>query len=146
MALEYYSTDADLVKIRPNILSLGVDDWTEQHKKAFAIINRVIELRWYKDAAKEYSLDWRDTAFSPDLVEDGYLKDLSVYKTFELAYLFLMKGTDDPFEKQMKAFRDRYNEELKMVLAMGINYDWDGSGVVVDTERYQRTPRRLTRV
>jgi len=147
MAITVYSVDADLVEVRPNILQLGVDDWTFKHKEAFSAINRVVEVRWYKEAALEYSLDWRDNAFSPDLVEEGYFKDLSVNKTLELAYLYLMNaGESDPFERQMRIFRDRYNEELKILLATGINYDWDGSGVVVDTERYHHVPRRLTRV
>ena len=45
---EVYSTDDDLVKIRPNILDLGVPEWIDQHKEAFSIINRALVARWYK--------------------------------------------------------------------------------------------------
>lgn len=143
-----YSTDADLVKIRPNIMDLGVDAWSDQHDEAALIIDRVIIARWYKTAASEYSLDWRDTEFDSTLVEDNTFLRLSCYKALELAYLYLMKESpkEDPFEREMKLFRDLYNQELELVLSTGIGYDWDASGAVADTEKYQSFPRRLSRV
>jgi hypothetical protein len=143
-----YSDDADIIAIRPNITSLGVADWSDMHDKAAEKINRVIIRRWYKDAAAEYSLDWRDTEFNSALVEANTLKDLSCFKTLELCYMYLMKDSPEPdgFEREMNLFRKLYNQELEEILAIGIGYDWDGSGAVVDTEKYQRIPRRLTRV
>lgn len=148
MALTVYSTDEDLVAIRPNILSLGVDSWSGYHEKTFRLVNRTISRRWYQTACTEYSLDWRDTGFSPDLVEEDSLKDLACFKTLELAYLYLMKDSKEPdgFEREMHLFRKLYNQELEEVLSTGISYDWDGSGAIVDDERYQRNPRRLIRV
>lgn len=148
MAIVAYSTDEDLLEIRSNILSLGVDSWEEQHQKAFGIINRAIINKWYKEAAKDYSLDYRDAEFSPDLVEEGFLTELSCYKTLELIYLQLMKDSpqQDGFGRNREIFRDLYNEELREILASGISYDWDGDSSIVDTEKYQRVPRRLTRV
>jgi len=148
MALTQYSTDADLQAIRPNIMQLGVNDWTVQHRKAFEKINKTLNRRWYKVAASEYSLDYRDTLFNPDLVEQGTLLELSCYKTLELAYLYLMKDSPEPdgFEREMHLFRKLYNQELEELLSVGISYDWDGSGSVLDTEKFHRVPRRLTRV
>lgn len=143
-----YSTDADLIKIRPNIMALGVDDWSDMHNRAKTQIDQVLIARWYKTAASEHSLDYRDTEFDSDLVEDGILLDLSCYKTLELAYMYLMKDSPEPdgFERQMKLFRTLYNQELERLLAIGIGYDWAGDGAVTDTDKYLRVPRRLTRV
>lgn len=143
-----YSSDADLIAIRPNITSLGVSDWSSKHDEAKIIIDRVIIRRWYKEAAAEYSLDWRDTEFDSTLVEEDTFKNLSCYKTLELIYLYLMKDSakEDGFERERKIFRDMYNDELKEILATGIGYDWDNSGAIADTEKYHRIPRRLTRV
>jgi len=148
MAIEVYSTDADLVKIRSNILLLGETSWEEKHKEAFSIINRVIIGRWYQKAAAEYSIDWRQTEFSPDLVETGTLTMLSSYKTLELIYLLLMKDSpqEDAFERQHHLFRRLYREEMNEVLAIGISYDWDGDGEIVAEEHYQRVSRTLVRI
>lgn len=143
-----YSTDVDLQAIRPNILDLGVADWTAMHVKAAEKINRTLIRRWYKTAAAEYSLDHRDTEFDSDLIEENTLKDLSCYKTLELCYLYLMKDSKEPdgFEREMHLFRKMYNQELEELLAIGIGYDWSGDGSVTDTEKYFRVPRRLKRV
>jgi hypothetical protein len=142
-----YCSDADLVKIRPNILQLGVVDWEAQREEAYAIINRVITARWYRPAAPSMGIDPNVTAFNPEYLTDGLFLRLEVYKTLELAYLHLMKGgqDEDGFERQMKIFRNRYNEELALILDIGIDYDWSGSGDLDDDEKYIRAPRRLKR-
>lgn len=153
-----YSADADIVKIRPNILDLGVSSWesyvpeadpaVSMHDRAAEQIDRTIIRRWYREAAAYYSLDWRDTEFDSGLVEEGQFLLLSCYKTLELCYLYLMKDSKEPdgFEREMTMFRKLYNQELEEVLATGISYDWDGSGSAEDSEKYQRQPRRLRRV
>jgi hypothetical protein len=131
-----YCTDADLVKWRPNILQLGVEDWKEQREEAYAIINRVIEIRWYRQVAEEMGYDWRLTAFTPASVRTGTLTRLECFKTLELAYMHLKKGTPeaDGFERLEEQFRLRYSEELDLVLADGIDYDWSGNDTFDDDE------------
>ena len=142
-----YCTDSDLVKYRPNILSLGVSDWETQRTEAYTIINRVITARWYKKAAPEMGYDPNTTVFDPSYVRSATLTRLEAFKTLELAYMLLKKeGPEaDGFERLEKAFRSRYNEELEMVLAVGIDYDWSGSGEYEDDELYVRVQRRLVR-
>lgn len=147
MAIEVYSTDEHLIGVRPNILSLGVSDWTTHHVEAFDIINRILVGRWYKLVAAEYGVDWRETPFDPELVDASQLVRLSSYKTLELAYLYLMKDAPEPdgFEREMKLFRDRFNAELQDILALGISYDWDDSGTIEAGEQFQEQTRRLYR-
>jgi hypothetical protein len=147
MAIEYYSTDDDLIKIRPNILQLGVSDWEEQSKEAFSIINRSIVSKWYKEVAMEYDVEWRKEVFDPDKVDETQLVRLSCYKILELAYLHLMKDTPEPdgFERQMKLFQGLYATEFNNVLASGINYDWDASDTIEWDEKLMPRQRRLKR-
>lgn len=149
MAITSYCEDADLLPYRPKILSLGVSDWQTQREEAFAIINRIIDARWYREIIKQnkFDIDPNQTPFSPDLVQADQLKRLACFKTLELAYMLLMKdGVEaDAFERNMKTFRQLYNEELDVVLATGISYDWDASGSLTYDERYIRAPRRLKR-
>lgn len=147
MSVTYYSTDSDLVKIRSNIMSLGVSSWADEHLEAFSIINRKLIADWYKPTSTKFSVDWRLTEFDPDLVDATQLVRLSSYKVLELAYIKIMKDTpeEDGFERHVGLFGGRYNQEFKDLLAIGINYDWDSSGDIASDEKYEYTPRRLYR-
>lgn len=142
-----YCADADMAAIRPDILSLGVSDWDAEREEAYAQINRIITLRWYREAAKTMGYDPNVTAFNPEQIANSCLKRLETYKALELAYLKLMKGgpEEDGFERQMEIFRKRYNDELKLLFDLGIDYDWSGNDIVDDDEKYIRAPRRLKR-
>lgn len=140
-----YCTDIDLLTYRPNILSLGVEDWENQREYAYEIINRVIESRWYRQAAEELNVDYLEVVFNPELVEEGYLTRLECFKALELIYMYLKKDSQesDGFARLEKEFRNRYNEELDIILAMGITYDWDQSGAISYDERFITSPRRI---
>jgi hypothetical protein len=147
MAVTYYSTDDDLVKIRPNILDLGQPSWEDQHLEAFEIINRALIARWYKPLAVEHGIDWWLTEFDPDLVDSTQLVRLSCYKVLELAYTYLTKDSpeEDGFERHQKLFEKKYSQELKEVLAIGLNYDWDASDEIDVEEKYETSSRRIYR-
>jgi len=142
-----YCTDSDLVKYRPNILNLGVNDWSTQREEAYSVINRVISTRWYRKVAPEMGYDPNTTLFDPTQIREGTLTRLEAFKALELVYMYEMKDSPeaDGFERNMKTFRDRYNEELELVLSTGIDYDWSDSGSFDDDEVYLRAPRRLVR-
>lgn len=144
-----YCTDADLVKIRPDILSLGVAAWTDQIAEATSIINRAIEARWYRMACSNAGLDHREYPFNADLLlsADTQLTRLGCYKTLELAFLYLMKDSPEPdaFERECKLFAGLYKNELAEVLGAGLDYDWDETGDLAYTEKDIPVMRRLKR-
>ena len=143
-----YCDSDDLAAYRPNIHDLGVPDWTPTIIEGDTIINRAIELLWYRPQCREYNIDHRSTVFNSDLFLDvTQLRRLSVFKALELAYLFLMKDAIEPdaFERQKGTFKGMYQEELKEVLTAGLDYDWDGSGDIADTEKSAPQLRRLQR-
>lgn len=148
MAITAYSNDNDILEIRANILKLGVDDWTSKHQEAFGLINRVLNKRWYEQAASEQGLDWREILFDPEKVNIEEVKRLSCYKTLELVYLYLMNDSPNPdgFERQVKIFRDLYNEEFQIIIGVGLSYDWDADQISDIEEKFIRFPRRLRRV
>lgn len=142
-----YCTDKDLVKYRPNILDLGVESWATQREEAHSIINRLVNKRWYMTAAPIMGYDPTLHVFNPEQVEEGALTRLEAFKTLELAYMYLKKDAseEDAFERLEKSFRMRFNEELEMILAIGINYDFADDDTIDDDEMYIRAPRRLMR-
>jgi|WetSurMetagenome_2_1015567.scaffolds.fasta_scaffold237998_1 hypothetical protein len=133
----------DLVKIRPNVQTLGVTDSQIEDfiDETDSIVERAIESRWYRDVAHSYGLDPRETLFDPSLLlnADPELTRLACYKTLELFYTFVTKDTpeEDGFERQRKLFAKKYNDELEEVLAAGLSYDWDESGDIDEDEERQ---------
>jgi len=143
-----YCEESDLIAIRPKILELGVTDWDTQITEACNIMDRAIEVRWYRRIAEENSVDWRVTRFDRDLLKssDTQLKRLACYKSLELAFMYLMKHrADDAFEKERKMFSELYKEELQEVLLSGLDYDWDDDDLDDDEILVPRV-RRLMRV
>jgi len=130
-----YCSESDLITIRPQILNLGVTDWTDQIEEAGNIIDRAIEVRWYRRIAEDNDVDWRETQFNRDLLKSAstQVKRLACYKTLELAFMYLMKHrADDAFEKEREMFSKLYKEELQEVLLTGLDYDWEDDDL--DTE------------
>jgi hypothetical protein len=143
-----YSNDHDLVKIRPDILKYNVTDWEAQHVKAKKIIDRVLEVRWYKNHSAEQGVDWTATPFDSAKVDVNFVKDLACYKALELIYLHLMSDNveEDAFARTRQLFADMYEKELQDVLASGLGYDWDASGKIEADERLQPEIARLQRM
>ena len=147
-----YSTDDDLVAIRPDILELGVDTWESKHTEAKEIIDRVLEFRWYRNAAEDVGVDWRTTPFDSSKLKsvETQLQRLSSYKTLELAYEYIMQASAEPsaFDNLRSLYATKYKEELADVLGAGLDYDW--SEVSDDTQSVQEvatpTIRRLKRM
>lgn len=140
-----YSNDTNLVAIRPDILNFGVESWPEKHDEAALIINRAIDSQWYRSVALDNNVDYRDVPFDESFVTVSQLLRLSCYKTLELIYLSLQKNTseDDGFERQRKVFAKLYDDEFTDVVGAGLDYDWDGSGVLAAEEKTQQMKRRL---
>lgn len=147
-----YSTDADISAIRPDILDLGVASWEAQHTEAKALIDRVIEFRWYRNAAEEVDLDWRVTPFDPDMLKsvEVQLKRLASFKVLELSYEFLMQASaeDTAFSKLRDLYAKKYKEELADVLGAGLDYDWSevSDDLTLVEEVATPTVRRLKRM
>jgi hypothetical protein len=143
-----YCTEDDLLKIRPDIMSLGVDFWDDQIEEAGQIIDRALDSQWYRTVADSVEINWREYPFDRDLLlnAEDQLTRLGCYKTLELAYLYLMKNrADDAFEVERKLFRTMYNDELVEVLRVGLDYDWDEDDEIAPSESSVPHVRRLLR-
>jgi len=142
-----YSTDADLLLIRSNILSLGVSEWGDKHTEAKEFIDRSIAAKWYRTVAADNNVDYLEVPFDGDnlLNEGSQLKRLSCYKALQLIYIDLMKELpeQDGFERHSNKFESLYNKELSEVLSYGLDYDWNLSGAITTSERDQPKKRRL---
>lgn len=144
-----YCLESDLVLIRPDILNLGIDEWSEQITEAGKIIDRAIDVQWYRRNAEDYYVDWRSNPFDRDRLSNvaGQLTRTGCYKTLELIYLYLMKHRiDDAFAKERDLFAKLYKDEIAEVMASGIDYDWDNDDDEDADETFITRTRRLKRV
>lgn len=142
-----YSTDADLVFLRPNILNNGQADFSWAHEQAYNDINRTLEAEWYISVAALHSVDYSITAMDATKLVAAELKQLSVYRALELIYISMAKdivpGTDGPFAWAAWA-RQCYEEELARILKIGPSYDWKGDGIT-QADKFDTFQRKLIR-
>lgn len=143
-----YSTDADLLVIRPNIASLGISDLSAYHTEAKNRIDRILEQRWYRPEATNRGILYEETPFDSDNLRTAQLKYLSCYKALELIYEALAKECPegpDGFERMEAKYHAKFDDELQSLLTLGIDYDWDDDDTFDEDERIRPVFRRLRR-
>lgn len=135
-----FSTDSDLTAIQPDILSLGITTFADEHAKAEADIKRTIRHRW-----------WPRTGFKGEM-KDSLLTDTQW--TRANAYLVLWKYAlpqltnwvaEDRFRQMIDFYRDLFNQEMESVFNDGVEYDYDEDGTIQDDEKDLTFEGRLTR-
>jgi len=145
-----YSDDQDLTAVRPDILQYNRTSWAEYHVEAKSVIDRAIECLWYKKAAADRDIDWAVSGgeFDPARLDASQLTRLSVYKVLEMAYLWLANVDKEPdgYFRLSEYFGDKYEEELRNLLALGLDYDWDLDDTIEAHERLTPQFRRLERM
>lgn len=135
-----YSTDADLVELQPDILELGITQFTEEHNKAQADIRRELLGKWWvkKNLGKE--IDY-------NLLTDSQF-------TLASAYLVLWKyalpqltnwSADDRFIEMIAFYKARYQEEMADIMLAGVEYDANDDGELKGDEKVSVGAGRLTR-
>jgi len=135
-----FSTDADLTDIVPDILTLGITSFADEHPKAQADIEREIRNRW-----------WEKRGISGELNSD-YLTDSQWTRT--AVYLVLWKYAlpqltnwvdGDRFQSMIDFYKARYAEEIEAVFQDGVEYDDDNSGTIEGDEKTPINHGRLIR-
>lgn len=135
-----FSTDSDLTAIIPDILNLGISDFSSEHAKAESDIKREIRHRF-----------WPRTNYGGEM-DDTLLTDTQW--TRANAYLVIWKYAmpqltnwveGDRFREMQAFYRDLYNQELEAVFADGVEYDYNEDGTVSESEKDIRSSQRLTR-
>jgi hypothetical protein len=142
-----FSTDADLLDLVPDILSLGIGSFVLEHPKAQADIERELRIRWwpkkrlsFTDSHTYYEMDANKLTAAQFTRASAYLV-LCRYALTQLTNWV----QDDRFVHMIEFYKSRYNEELEAVLDDGVEYDVDGSGTITDYEKQSQNVNRLDR-
>ncbi len=141
-----YASEQDMLRFRPDILSLGTASWSDQLKMADTDINRYLDTNWYRGAAQERGFNWKeeDYAFDPSsILKPEQLTLAATYLALSLAYGTLAKNTgDDGFAPQRDDYRKLYDTEMEAVVLYGIDYEWPDAK---EETAVRRAPRGLVR-
>ena len=131
--MAYYSTHSQLVQYAGVLRDCGIDDWDDLQAEAYRVVNRDIELGWYRRQADARDISYTETRFDPAELEDSTpMVALEVFKLIELAgdYMSQHPGTADArdmWQELRDRFATRYGAELESVLALGLDYNWSDS-------------------
>ena len=136
-----YTTDADLLEYEPQLKEYGIIDFSAEHTKTTADVQRHLRIEWWPRTRRTSELD-------TTLLTDSQFKRCAVYHC--LSFYILPKLTQhtaepDRFRMMIDFYKGRFRDELDMVLQDGVEYDWDSSGVVSDSEKQPEHFNRLVR-
>jgi hypothetical protein len=135
-----FSTDTDLTDIQPDILSLGIDDFSAEHAKAEADIKREIRAKYWSRTGRAGEMD------ATLLTDSQFTKANAYLVLWKYALPQLTNWVDgDRFQSMISFYRDMYNQEMAAIFADGIEYDFNDDGTVEDTEKDLFIQSRLTR-
>ena len=125
-----YSNDSDLMKLVPDILSLGIESFVLEHPKAKADIERELRIKWWPRKGLSGEMDASKLTGTQFTMASSYLV------LWRYALPQLTNWVDgDRFGNMIDFYKARYGEELEAVLSDGIEYDADGDGTVTDEEK-----------
>tara|TARA_R110000782_G_scaffold64810_5_gene132018 strand:+ start:370 stop:780 length:411 start_codon:yes stop_codon:yes gene_type:complete len=131
-----YSSDADLLKLIPDILSLGIESFVLEHPKAQSDIQRELRIKWWP---KKNISGEMDTA---KLTSGQFVQASAYLVLWRYALPQLTNWVDgDRFGNMIDFYKARYGEELDALLADGVEYDEDGDGAVKEEERLPLSQR-----
>ncbi len=148
------STDADLIKYQPDILTFGIDEFTNEHAKARDDILRKLRDEWWVRSRNVTNYDISRSLPSLEMddskLTESQFERCAVYRVLsEYALPQLTKwnneGSEDRFQVMMMHYRKRYDEEFNSILRDGVLYDFDGDGTVEQTEKQPFHTRRIIR-
>jgi len=141
-----YATETNMETLCPQIMEGGIADFEDQLTEASRRVDRDL-LEWYRRESERRGVDSEDYPFDRDLVDDDDVTVLCAMKGIELAAEVLTSHDPDGdvWSQIRDHYADEYAKELKQILLVGVEYDWDESGTVESDELPVRRRRRLKR-
>jgi hypothetical protein len=137
-----YSSDADLLKLIPDILDLGIESFSIEHPKAQAEIERDLRIKWWPRKSMNIDGEMDESK----LTASQFTQAAAYLVLWMYALPKLTNWVDgDRFGNMINFYKARYGEEMEAVYGDGIEYDNDGDGNVTEEEREFVAVNRLDR-
>ena len=142
-----FSTDADLVKLIPDILLLGITSFTDDHVKAQAEIERELRIKWWPKKRLSFTDSHSYLEMEADKLVDAQFTEASAYLVLSRHALPKLSNwvDNDRFLSMIDFYHSRYTEEMEAIFGDGVQYDTDGDGTITDYEKQSQHVNRLDR-
>jgi hypothetical protein len=135
-----FSNDADLMAIVPDILNLGIDNFSTEHARAQADIERKIRADWWDKRGYSGELD------ASKLTDSQWTRSAVYLVLWKYALPQLTNWVDnDRFLGMIDFYKARYGEEIEAVFRDGVEYDADGDSTITNKEKEPINSGRLVR-
>jgi hypothetical protein len=146
-----FATNNDLVKLYSDAMEHGVTDWTEELTLAQSDVETLIKTRWFNlefGSGVRMRFSPSLPQFNPALLTETQWTRTTVYRAlavYILPKLSTFRPEGDSFREQLAFYQNRFEEELAMQLASGVEYDLDDDGTVTASEKFAQAQDRLYR-
>lgn len=146
-----YANNTQLQAVQPTIVNHGITDFTAQLADAETDVNRYIEVNWYN---KHFSQGFNQIGravgaeFDATLLIDSQWTRATIYRALYAHILpqlspFAVGG--DTFREMIDHYRNRFNEEMDLEIAKGVQYDLNNDGVITRSEKHKVAQGRIYR-
>lgn len=135
-----FSTDSDLTDIIPDILTLGISSFTDEHNRADADIKREIRSRFWSKTQRTGEMD------DAQLTNAQWTRAATFLVLWKYALPQLTNWVDgDRFQNMISFYRDLYHQEMNAIFEDGVEYDFNDDGTISNSEKDLYIDTRLTR-
>lgn len=137
-----FATNNDLYDYAPEVFDTGVSDWTTELARAETDVANMVQVRWYNN-------HYNRKDYSKAKLTDSQWTRSTVYRALAnhiMPKLSTFRPEMDPFQNQIAFYKERFEEEIDLQFALGIEYDEDGDGNIdADSEVHEYKQDRLYR-
>ena len=147
-----YTTDADILEWEPSIKEYGIIDFSTYHAKTKADVNRWLRIYWWpkvrRASVNASYFNTTELEIDETRLTASQFKTASVFHV--LAYYILPQltqhgETPDRFRMMIDFYKQKWLEEINLVLQDGVEYDWDNDGTIEQSEKQTQHYNRLVR-
>ena len=146
-----FATDTDLLEYEPQIKQFGIQEYTTEHEKTYDDIVRLLNIKWWPTTEfgrYDLSVIGGSTKLSPSKLDPTQFIRAAVYHV--LAYYIYPKLSTfevdgDVFTNKRVYYQEKFEEEMDLILRVGVSYDMDSSGTFEDGEKQTFYNGRLIR-
>ena len=146
-----FATISNVLEYEPDIQEYGIHNFDDALTKSQADVERHLRIHWWPTqqiGKYDITVIGLNAEMNADLLTDSQLTRATVYHA--LAYyiypqLSKFEPDLDVFQVKMEYYKQRFAEEIDLVIRDGVEYDIDNDGTVTDVEKEPSYFLRLQR-
>lgn len=145
-----FATDSDLLEYEPDIQNFGIQSFSDLHVKTTNDLLRKLRIEWWPRATYgRYDITTGTyTEMDNNLLTYSQFTKAAVYHVFA-EYIYPRLSTFSPdgdvFREKMMYYKEKFATEFQEILKDGVEYDYDSSGTVENSEKQATHFNRLVR-